>query len=373
MNIDNQKKIKVLLAVCNNVLNGTERYVVDLASNLPGDRFDVYVATPMKGPLSDILESRSIKEIVFDNGKLMTYSLKGLTNLRRIIKKEKFDILHANAGFLPCVVGKISGIKFILEVKHGIFYSKKQLDTLPFLRRLYERNKKRFVDKFIATSPNDKGLMIKYFHIPDDMIEVIYLGLDTKELLTKVSNEPVKKDENKFILGHIGRLTFQKGQIFLLKAFKIISGKYPNARLEIIGEGEDKESLLKFVQENDLEDKVLFRGYISDIYNEMRKFDAHILTSRFEGMGYVNLEAMALGVPVITSNVGGATNFLKDRHNALITEVEDHLSTANAIEDVISNTALRNTLIENGLKTVQDYSVERMARETVNFYLKNIK
>ena len=125
MNIDNQKKIKVLLAVCNNVLNGTERYVVDLASNLPGDRFDVYVATPMKGPLSDILESRSIKEIVFDNGKLMTYSLKGLNNLRRIFKKEKFDILHANSGFLPCVIGKISGIKFILEVKHGIFYSKK--------------------------------------------------------------------------------------------------------------------------------------------------------------------------------------------------------------------------------------------------------
>lgn len=372
MNIENPKKIKVLLAVCNNVLNGTERYVVDLASNFPNDKFDIYVATPMKGPLSDILKSKSIKEIVFDNGKLLTYSFKGLNNLRHIFKKEKFDILHANSGFLPCIVGKISGIKFVIEVKHGIFYSNKQLNTLPYIRKIYERNKKRFVDKFIATSPNDKDLMIKYFYIPEDMIEVIYLGLDTKELKNKMSNERVTKVENKFLLGHIGRLTYQKAQIILLKAFKIVNDRYPNTKLIIVGEGEDKNDLLNFVKQNGLENKVEFKGYIADIYNEMIKFDAHVLTSRFEGMGYVNLEAMELGIPVITTDVGGASNFLTNEYNALITPVEDPQSTADAIEKLITNNKLRSDIIKNAAQTVKEYSIERMVRETSDFYIRNL-
>ena len=372
MNSGNQRKIKVLLAVCNNVLNGTERYAVDLASHLPKDKFDVYIATPMKGPLSEILKENSINEVIFDNDKLQTYSLKGLLNMRRILKKERFDILHANAGILPCIMGRVAGTKFIMEVKHGIFYSKAQLDSLPFLRKLYEKSKKLFVDKFIATSPNDKKLMIDYFNIPEEKIDVIYLGLDIDKLKKKLTAPAEKSNNKEFLFGHIGRLTFQKAQIILLKAFRIISAKYPNARLVIVGDGEDKSELVNYMKENNLEDKIYFKGYISDIYNEMSTFDVHVLTSRFEGMGYVNLEAMALGVPVITSDVGGATNFLKDRYNALITRVEDPQSTADAMEAIISDTDLRNTLIENGRKTVLDFSVERMAQETANFYLKNI-
>lgn len=373
MNIAKQKKIKVLLIVCNNVLNGTERYVVDLASNLPREKFDVYVATPKYGPLSEVLKKRSIKELIFNNGRTLTYSVKGLNNLRYILRKEKFDILHANSGFLPCVVGKFVGVKFIIEVKHGIFYSKKQLDTLPFVRRVYERNKKRFVDKFIATSPNDKNLMMKHFHIPENMIEIIYLGLDIKELKNKVSEEPLNYKSKDFVFGHIGRLTYQKAQIILFKAFKILSEKYSNIKLEIIGDGEDKVSLQKFINENDLGSKIIFRGYIDDIYNEMKKFDAHVLTSRFEGMGYVNLEAMALNVPVITSDVGGATNFLKNGFNALITPVDDPQETADAMEKLLTNDKLRTDIIKNAAETVKKYSIEKMVKDTSDFYIRNLK
>lgn len=373
MNITEKRKIKILLVVCNNVLNGTERYVVDLAGNLSKDIFEVTVATPMKGPLSDILGEKGIKEVIYNNDKLQSYSLKGLRNIGKILKNGNFDVLHGNSGILPCVVGRLKGVPFVLEVKHGIFYSREQLDSLNFIRRRYEIIKQFFVHKFLATSPNDKALIIKYFHTPVDKIDVIYLGLDIPSLRSKIKNSNItKNDEGDFIIGHIGRMTFQKAQIILLKAFKIVNDRYPNTKLIIVGEGEDKNDLLNFVRQNGLENKIEFKGYIADIYNEMMKFDAHVLTSRFEGMGYVNLEAMELGIPVITTDVGGASNFLTNEYNALITPVEDPQSTADAIEKLITNDKLRKDIIKNAAQTVKEYSIERMVKETSDFYIRNL-
>ena len=370
------RKINLLHVVCNNEFNGTERYVVDLAKNLNKDEFNVIVATPMKGPLSEILKENNIREEVYHNGKKYYYSFKGLYNLYRIMKSNKIDIVHANAKFHPCIAAIFAGVKLKVETRHGIFYSKKQLENLSFLRKVYEYVKQFFVDDFIATSENDKETLIKYFNINRKKVSVLFLGIDFKDMENRCeglfSYKPYTPGTD-FIIGHIGRLTYQKAQEYLLEAFKIIAGKYEKARLVIVGSGENESILKKYIEENSLNDKIIFKGYIKDIYREMQTYHVHVLTSRYEGTGYVNLEAMALGVPVITSEVGGATNFFTSGLDSIITEVESPVSTAEAIAELISNENYREELIKNAFSTVKKYSVQTMANSTSEYYKRMLK
>ncbi|MCC6865878.1 MAG: glycosyltransferase [Ignavibacteria bacterium] len=369
-------KINLLLVVCNNEFNGTERYVVDLAKNLNRNEFNIMVATPMTGPLSDILSKHKIKEVNYNNGKLFYYSIKGLYNLYKVMRSEKIDIVHANSKFQPCIPALLAGVNFKVETRHGIFYSQRQLNDLSLFRKIYEQIKQYFVDEFIATSENDKDTLIKYFKISPKKISVIYLGIDFDDI-SKRSNGTFKykeRDVNKnFIIGHIGRLTFQKAQEYLLQAFKLINDKYPDTRLVIVGKGENEEIHKKYAEENKLTDKIIFKGYINEIYREMQTFDVHVLTSRFEGTGYVNLEAMALGVPFISTNVGGATNFFTNEYDSLITNVEDPASTAKALEKLILDETFRRKIITNAFKTVRKYSVETMVNETALYYKKSLE
>ena len=367
--------INLMLVVCNNVLNGTERYVVDLAKNLNKNEYNVFVATPLKGPLSEILKENNINEIVYNNGKLIYYSLGGLINLYRIIKENKIQIVHANAKFHPCIIGKLARTKLNVEIKHGIFYSGKQLERLSFLRKTYEYIKQYFVDEFIAISENDKDILIKYFKINPRKITVIYLGVDVDEINKKSELLPEKTTnvtDKIFTIGHIGRFTFQKAQEYLLEAFLKVSQKYPHANLVIVGSGENKEGLINYISENNLNNRVIMKDYIKDIYLEMSMFDLHVLTSRFEGTPYVNFEAMALGVPIITSDVGGASNIFKNGYDAVITKVESSEDTYNAIDSVIANDKFRKNLIINAAKTLEKYTVLKMTANTSDFYKSKI-
>lgn len=367
--------IKVLLVVLNNVLNGTERYVVDLAKNLPKDEFDVYVATPVSGPLSKILADNNIKELVFDNDKVNYYSLKGLKNLYRIIRKNNFEIVHGNAKFHPCILAKLAGVQFTVETKHGIFYSKQQIENLPLWRKSYEYIKQFFVDKFIATSEFDMELMVKYFKIKKNKISVIYLGLDFDELKKRVPGifTVPTQNKDKIVIGHIGRFTFQKAQEYLLEAFDMLASKYHNIELVLIGAGENENLLKDYVRKNNLESRIKFTGYVNDIYPAMSSFSMHVLTSRFEGTGYVNLEAMALGIPVVTSKVGGSNNFFTNEFDSMLTVPEDSGSTSAAIEKLVTNDHLRISIIQNAFNTVKKYPVSKMADDTAKFYSRHIK
>lgn len=368
------KKLNILLVVCNNVLNGTERYVVDLAKNLNKDKFNVYVAVPIKGPLSDILKENNINEVVYDNNKVDYYSFKGMKNLYKIMKKYKIDIVHANSKFQPCIAGKLAGVKLNVEIKHGIFYSKQQLEKLSLIRKIYENIKQYFVDSFIAISENDKNTLIKYFKIKEKKISVIYLGLDLDAIRSKNPGLFTYRsiNYNNVIIGHIGRFTYQKAQEFLLDAFSMLILKYPDARLVIIGTGENKEMILEIIKNKKLENNIELLDYTNDIFNEIPKFDMHVLTSRYEGTPYVIFEAMALGVPVITTNTGGISNILTNNLDSMITEVEDAEGTYKAMDSLLISEDLRKSLIENAFNTVKNFTVQQMADNTEKFYLSKI-
>lgn len=366
--------IKILYVVCNNVVHGTERYVIDLIKNIDRNKFSVHVATPSKGPISDILESLSVDEIVYDNGKMNTFSIKGIFNLFIKIYNKNFNIIHANAGIIPNILGKLLGVKMNLESKHGILIPDEELENMPFKLKFHEKIKEYFVDYFIAESENDKQKLIKYFGIKKDKIKVIYNGIDLKKNSPEINNgfHKSQNGEKEIIIGTIGRLTYQKGHDLLIKAFAHVADIIGNVRLIILGSGENEINLKNLVKENGCENKINFVKYNEDIYDILNKLDIFILTSRYEGVPYVILEAMNIGIPIVSTRVGGIDNILKDEYSALLVEKGNIEEISKALMKLIKNPLLRTELSNNAFNEVQKYSIENMAKNVEYLYLHNL-
>jgi glycosyltransferase involved in cell wall biosynthesis len=367
--------IKVLLVVCSNRMYGTERYVLELAKNLSKDKFTVWVAVPEKGPLSEILEESGINEIVYENRKLNRFSLKGAFNLFKQIRKFKFDIIHTNAGIIPNIIGKILGIKVNIEIKHGILIPDEILENMSLRKKWHEWIKQFFIDYFIAISENDKKKMVKFFNIKESKIKVIYNGVEYNKLLPyqkKKKNNELSPVENCVILGTIGRFTYQKGQEILIEAFSNIYNNFNNVKLIIVGSGENEDSIKRLIIDKNLQDHIVVEGYKENIYEFLKMLDIFILTSRFEGVPYVILEAMCIGVPIISTKVGGIDNILENEVDAILTEKNNALDTERAIVKLIEDKYLRTNIAVNAIQKVQRYSIDAMVKNTEKLYFSKI-
>lgn len=365
-------RIKILLVVGSNLMHGTERYVVDLARHLSRDKFSVTVATPEKGTLSEILASYNINEFVYNNGILNTFSWKGIVNLIKYLLKNRYDIIHSNFSIVPNIIGRLLGVKLNIEIKHGILIPDEILNNMTFRKKMHEKIKEYFVDCFIAISTNDKAKMVEYFGISGEKIKVIYNGIDIDNIIEYRKNKDEISESNKkeILIGTIGRFTYQKAHNILIEAFKKALPECPNARLVILGVGEDENELNEIISSNKMQDKIMLEKYKKNVYSYINKFDIFILTSRFEGVPYVLLESMIIGIPIISTKVGGIDNVLENNKTALLVENGNIEEIVRAIVRLYKNSALRAKLSENAFQEIQKYSVEKMVKNVENLYLK---
>ena len=120
-----------------------------------------------------------------------------------------------------------------------------------------------------------------------------------------------------------GRLEPVKGQTMMIDAFGAFHKSHPNYRLVIYGEGPMREMLQKQINNLELQDAVVLAGRSNDLWNKIVKAEAFLLTSEYEGMSNALIEAMCLGLPVISTKVAGATDLIKDGENGFLIDVHD--------------------------------------------------
>lgn len=363
-------KIKVLLVVGNKTLNGTEKYALDIAANLSKEKFDVCIATPEKGPLSEILKRKNIREFIYHNGRINKFTLSGTKNLYSFIKKEKFDVVHANSGVIPCIVSKLSGVKLILETKHGLFFTEENLKNLSFFTKIHEKIKQHYSDYIIAISQNDKNRLIEYFKIKENKIKIIYNGIDINSLsIYREKKMNLKREENKyFTLGNIGRLTYQKAQEKIIKAANEFKVETDGIKILIIGDGENLEMLNSLIRESKLENMINIVSYKENIYDYFIRIDVLLLTSRFEGIPYVIMESMVLGIPVITTDVGGIGNLIKNGYNGLIVDGDNPVEIKNAVLKYKNDKLFYETIRKNAFETISAYSIDSFIKNYEQLY-----
>lgn len=365
--------VSVLFVLGNNVMHGTERFVIDLARTLPKDRFDIYVAIPQTGPITDILNKYGLNQFIFDNGKLNKFSFKGMLKLSGFIRKKNIDIIHSNCGIFPSILGTLLFVKKTVETRHGLFYTDEKLKRLSLMRYIREYIKQYFLTHIVAISDNDKTKMHKYFGYKNSKMAVIYNGIDVdflkkiKEPLKAVGSESLIESKTRFC--SIGRLCFQKAQEVLLRSMKIVTKELSNIELVIIGEGENKKMLEQMLIDEELEKFVKIQNYRTDIYEHLKTYSFLVLTSRYEGVPYVVLEAMALGVPVICTDVGGLSNIIRNNENGLLIEAESPASAASAIVKLIEDKEFSSRIKATAYEMIEQYTLQKMVDNYAALYL----
>jgi phosphatidylinositol alpha-mannosyltransferase len=206
--------------------------------------------------------------------------------------------------------------------------------------------------------------------------EIIPNGVDTE--VFKPDVRPIEKycDGKKNIL-FLGRLERRKGLIYLIKAFYLLKQQVPDSRLIVVGPGASLRSPYeKWIKNHGLKEDVVFTGYISeeDKPRYFKTADVYCspATSR-ESFGIVLLEAMAVGTPVVASDIDGYNSVVTHDKDGLLTPARDTEALARTLISALKDEPLRERLSAEALKTVQKYSWESVARRVYDFYQKTLE
>lgn len=246
------------------------------------------------------------------------YILLGCLRFRRLIKKEHPDAV-ISLGILPNFINALVNRQGIIRVGNSLSQGYWGLRgrilklVVPFL---FKR-----VKKVVVISYGLQQDLIKNFGIPVSHITVIHNPIDI-EKITELSKEPIEATYQHIfkhpVIINIGRLSEQKGQWHLLQAFHALKKTHPDAKLVILGEGYYEPYIKKVYHSLDLEKDVHFLGWQENPFKFLARSRIFVLSSLWEGLGNVIIEAMACGLPVISFDCpSGPRDILAPKSNPL--------------------------------------------------------
>jgi glycosyltransferase involved in cell wall biosynthesis len=372
--VKNNKKKKILFLIPNLSGGGAERVMSNLLNYFSSEFkvITVFFNNNHVYPLTN-----DCKVYYLDNDLPRIGFIKKLMRiiyLRNVIKKEKPDVALSFLTNLYLITSAIFprrlNVKLIISERNTISYilkfSKNKMIKRILFKTLYKK-----VDNIIAVSKGVKEDLMKTFNLPQEKIRVIYNPHDIdkiQELSKEQINHPWLVDKKYPVIINVGRLTYQKGQDILLKAFKIVNERI-ESRLIILGEGPLLNKLKGLGKELGIENKVDFVGFQKNPFAFISRSDVFVLSSRWEGFPNVLIEAMACGVPVISTDCPSGTNeIIEDGVNGLLVPIEvDKL--AESIIWILTNIEFSKRIARMGQESVRKYDKFKIFED----YLKVIK
>jgi glycosyltransferase involved in cell wall biosynthesis len=201
-----------------------------------------------------------------------------------------------------------------------------------------------------------------------DKVVTIYNGIDVKAFMdSDLTREEAQtqlglSDRDAFVYGTVGRLAETKGQEVLLKAFARVCEKYPKSWLIITGKGRLDSELRGLSAELNIDERVVFLGYRTDIPEVLKALDVFVLPSIAEGLPGALLEAMAAGIPVIASRVGGVPEILNDPSLGIMVSPSSTDELASAMERLRSMDEIRRNMMGEALRkrVLEEFTKEKM-------------
>jgi glycosyltransferase involved in cell wall biosynthesis len=229
----------------------------------------------------------------------------------------------------------------------------------------------RSADTLIVPSKYMVGI-VKKWNVGNKKIALIYNGV---EEFKETGNKPVLRGLLRFqgkLVISIGRLVPWKGFRALIELVPSLKKEFPDLKLLIIGSGSDMQSLEEKVSKLGLSDSVIFAGEVERdvLIRYIRVSDVFVLNSRYEGLSHQVLEVMAVGVPVVTTRVGGNPEVIEDGVNGYLVHPDDQAALKERVSTLLGDVPLRTRLVQSAKRTVRKFSNERMIEETAQLLRK---
>jgi len=311
--------------------------------------------------------------------------LKAFVSIFRILRTSKPDIVHTHtskAGILGRLAAWMARVPIIIHTAHGhVFYGHfgRSLSRI-FLQ--IEKLLGRITHHQIGLTPEEGNDYLRLSVSKPSNTTVIHSGVDVQRFIEGAKQRPRKRKElgipaDSLVIGYVGWLIPIKGVTYLVSAMARILEQHPKSLLVLVGKGDDKGNeeinLKEQVERAGLADKVRFLGWRSDVDEIMGCFDIFVLPSLNEGMGRVLVEAMAAGLPIVASRVGGIPDLVKDGQNGLLVPPVDTPALENAISALLEDKKKRKRMGKAGKKMCRPYSAEAMVEQIDDLYRELLK
>jgi glycosyltransferase involved in cell wall biosynthesis len=303
-----KKKVGLLISSLNG--GGAERVVSRLSMILYSE-YDIYILLfdaknikyDYKGRVIDIKTPANSKGLLSKIKLLMQR-----THRTRAIKKtENLDIVISflDSPNIVNILSKNKGCKVAISIRNYTDIGKKPSRILKlanfFMKRLYKK-----ADLVIPVSKEISKMLFEKYFISKSKLKVIYNPYDIIDI-ERLANEDIEDKYENFMRSEkifisVGRQVYQKGYWHLVKAFKLVLEKEPDAKLIIIGSGNNDVKLMKLINDLGIENRVLLTGFQKNPFKFIKKSQVYIMTSLFEGFPNALVEAMACGCPVISTD-----------------------------------------------------------------------
>lgn len=331
-----QSRLKIAHIIFRLDVGGLENGLVNLINRLPDDTFEhvvisLTVASEFRQRLPD-----GVRVITLDKppGKNPIYLLR----LWRILRSEKPNIVHTRN--LPCLEAQLSaflaGIPVRIHSEHGfdVYDPGGMSRRYLWMRRLM----RGITTRYIALSKDLERYLVEKVGIDSGRVVRICNGVDT-ERFTPVVTTP---ESGAVVIGAVGRMEQIKDHLTLVKAFAIVARESVlDLRLVIVGDGTYRERLTAYLDEHGLSDRCDFPGFCDDVPALLQTFDIFVLPSLSEGISNTILEAMASGLPVIATRVGGNPELVRDNETGYLVAAADAEAMARRIDDYAQDPDLR--------------------------------
>jgi glycosyltransferase involved in cell wall biosynthesis len=378
---------KIIFVITKGNWGGAQRYVYDLATQLPREQFTAKVIVGRGRELPEKLALAGIETITLPHLKrdLDLFSdLKIFFALVRIFRREQPDIVHLNspkAGGLGALAARIVGVKKIIYTAHGWTFNEprswlvKKIIWLGSWITVLLSN----VTITITGSEQAQGLRMPW---SAKKIKLIRNGLATPNFLSReiartklfshLESSVISHQPSVVLIGTIAELHRNKGLKYLIEALAGLPRDRESDftwQAVIIGAGEEKTVLEKLIVNRQLENQVKLIGFIPNAAELLPAFDIFILPSLKEGLPYVILEAGLAKLPVIATNVGGVPEIITRDYSGLLVSPKNPAALVAAIQSLIDSPVLRQKLGQQLEQQVMaEYSLTKMVEQFAKLY-----
>ncbi len=377
---------KICFIITRLVAGGAQKVVLDLIHSLSKENKNIYlISGPETGKEGSFWH---LAEKILPEDKLLKCpflvrsvnpfkDLRAYFWLKKRIRKLKIDIVHTHTSKAG-VIGRLAAyhlkIPVIVHSTHGLIYN---VDAnIPGVKGRFAiyvfKRLEIFVGKFtnhlITLSENETGDAIRLKLINSSSVSAVSNGilLDSFE---KIERDPNSWKGQHVRLGIAGRLNAEKGHDVLIRAIRNLSEKFPGVSLKIAGDGPLLKDLQALVNECGLSENIVFCGFIEDMASFLKEIDIFVLSSHYEGFGIVLIEAMAAGLPIVATDVGGVREVVDDGKNGIIVPSGSEGELTLGIEYFLQNPGIAYEYGQHGRKaSLEKYSLSKMVDAHKDIY-----
>lgn len=382
-----KNKLKILYIITKSNFGGAQKYVFDLATNLPKNSFENVVALGGDGILKSKLKTSGIKTITIkklNRDVNIIHDISVFFELLKIIGEEKPDVTHLNSskigglGAFACRIYNLLNYKtktLIIFTAHGWAFNEQRKCMQKTAIEILSWITVFLSHKTITVSEFDykQGVLMPFV---GKKIITIPNGISKTDLIDKeealkilLKNTKIKINTDTTIIGAISELHKNKGLEYAIQALINTTSEFTKIIFIIIGEGEERKNLENLISKYKLNKQIFLLGYKDNASSLLKAFDIFILPSIKEGLPYALLEAGMAKLPTISTDTGGIPEIIDDMESGILVRSKSATEINKAITYMISNKVKTNKLGQELYKKVtKEFSIKKMLAETIKTY-----